>query len=339
MYLDQLHLIIILSSFLISFILTPIAIKLSFKFGILNNPAEKRISDSSIPLLGSLPVGISFFLISLYFSEIKLEIIMILIFAFVNLAIGIVDDKLHLRSRTKFIFPLLATLCLVLFGISIKFLPYYILNILITIIFIYGIINAYNFIDNMDGISTGVTLISSFAFGLFSLKTDQSEIAILSFSLTGSALGFLIFNFPSAKIYLGDGGSLFFGSIISAIAVYGTWGNVESNYLEDFSFILVPLLLVGYPIYDVSYVFFNRCYHNVPPWKGDTNHTTHKLKKMGFSDSEVAVVIYVLTASLSFLAFAVYDSSLIDSIIIFLSCTSFFLVLTLILNKVGFESK
>jgi len=264
---------------------------------------------------------------------------MILIFGFVNLLIGIVDDKLQLRSRTKFTFPLLATLCLVLFGISIQFLPYPILNILITVLFIYGIINAYNFIDNMDGISTGVALISSFAFGLFSIKTGQSEIAILSFALTGSAFGFLIFNFPSAKIYLGDGGSLFFGSVISAIAVYGTWGNVSSNSLEDFSFILVPLLLVGYPIYDVSYVFFNRCYNNVPPWKGDTNHTTHKLKKMGLSDYEVAVAVYLLTASLSFLAFVVYDSSLIDSIIVFTCSISFLLVLTIIINKVDFEIK
>ena len=212
-------------------------------------------------------------------------------------------------------FILIAVIC---FNFEIRIfyeMPIYI-SLPFTILWITGIINAINIIDNMDGLSSGISSISLFFICIVSYNTGNANVFISSLCLLGACIGFLLFNFNPAKIFMGDSGSLFIGLIISILSLQTS--GTESNI---FSTLLVPTMLLLIPIFDTTLVTVNRILNNKPISKGGTDHISHRLVSFGMSEKNVVLFLYLMSALFGLIAiifrqYGIREWSLIFLIII-----------------------
>lgn len=288
--------IIILTTFLTSLILTHLMIKISKNMNIVDIPNERSVHKKPTPLLGGIAIFLSFLFGFILFGNQNPLMISILIASFLILLLGIFDDIKPIKARYKFIIHILVALIVVfygglklthvdIFGLSLNFKwmsPY------VTILIIVGIINAVNLIDGLDGLCAGISSIYFLTIGVIALilnKFNGLDI-ILSFIMLGSTLGFLVFNFPPAKIFMGDTGSTFLGLMISVIMLLG-FKTVTLTSL------LIPLVLLILPITDTLFAIIRRALNKKPIGQADKEHIHHQLLKH-LSTRKTILVIYVV---------------------------------------------
>lgn len=288
--------IIILTTFLTSLILTYLMIKISKNMNIMDIPNERSVHKKPTPLLGGIAIFLSFLFGFILFGNQNPLMISILIASFLILLLGIFDDIKPIKARYKFVIHILVALIVVfygglklthvdIFGLSLNFKwmsPY------ITILIIVGIINAVNLIDGLDGLCAGISSIYFLTIGVIALilnKFNGLDI-ILSFIMLGSTLGFLVFNFPPAKIFMGDTGSTFLGLMISVIMLLG-FKTVTLTSL------LIPLVLLILPITDTLFAIIRRALNKKPIGQADKEHIHHQLLKH-LSTRKTILVIYVV---------------------------------------------
>lgn len=288
--------IIILTTFLTSLILTHLMIKISKNMNIMDIPNERSVHKKPTPLLGGIAIFLSFLFGFILFGNQNPLMISILIASFLILLLGIFDDIKPIKARYKFIIHILVALIVVfygglklthvdIFGLSLNFKwmsPY------VTILIIVGIINAVNLIDGLDGLCAGISSIYFLTIGVIALilnKFNGLDI-ILSFIMLGSTLGFLVFNFPPAKIFMGDTGSTFLGLMISVIMLLG-FKTVTLTSL------LIPLVLLILPITDTLFAIIRRTLNKKPIGQADKEHIHHQLLKH-LSTRKTILVIYVV---------------------------------------------
>lgn len=288
--------IIILTTFLTSLILTYLMIKISKNMNIMDIPNERSVHKKPTPLLGGIAIFLSFLFGFILFGNQNPLMISILIASFLILLLGIFDDIKPIKARYKFIIHILVALIVVfygglklthvdIFGLSLNFKwmsPY------VTILIIVGIINAVNLIDGLDGLCAGISSIYFLTIGVIALilnKFNGLDI-ILSFIMLGSTLGFLVFNFPPAKIFMGDTGSTFLGLMISVIMLLG-FKTVTLTSL------LIPLVLLILPITDTLFAIIRRALNKKPIGQADKEHIHHQLLKH-LSTRKTILVIYVV---------------------------------------------
>ena len=288
--------IIILTTFLTSLILTHLMIKISKNMNIMDIPNERSVHKKPTPLLGGIAIFLSFLFGFILFGNQNPLMISILIASFLILVLGIFDDIKPIKARYKFIIHILVALIVVfygglklthvdIFGLSLNFKwmsPY------VTILIIVGIINAVNLIDGLDGLCAGISSIYFLTIGVIALilnKFNGLDI-ILSFIMLGSTLGFLVFNFPPAKIFMGDTGSTFLGLMISVIMLLG-FKTVTLTSL------LIPLVLLILPITDTLFAIIRRALNKKPIGQADKEHIHHQLLKH-LSTRKTILVIYVV---------------------------------------------
>lgn len=319
-----------------SFLICRYSISLSRKYNFVNKPKEERISDLPIPLSGGSCIYISFMLSSLLFFDFPSALNTLIFLYFLMYIIGLLDDVLSLGSLTKFSFPLILAAIAVFYDFRANIFDSIIFNSLISLFFIYGIVNAFNFIDNLDGVSSVNAIISYLGLVILSLITEQENIFYISLLLLSSTAAFFLYNFPEAEIYAGDSGSLLFGFTISTLLLHGSWSN-ESLDQHSYSFVLLPILVVGYPIFDVTYVFFHRILNNFPPWRGDTNHSSHKLLKMGYSKKQTLLVLTLISLFIVSLSILVYYTEFVITVVIFSIVVMLLIYFTFFLNKIPYD--
>lgn len=288
--------IIILTTFLTSLILTYLMIKISKNMNIMDIPNERSVHKKPTPLLGGIAIFLSFLFGFILFGNQNPLMISILIASFLILLLGIFDDIKPIKARYKFIIHILVALIVVfygglklthvdIFGLSLNFKwmsPY------VTILIIVGIINAVNLIDGLDGLCAGISSIYFLTIGVIALilnKFNGLDI-ILSFIMLGSTLGFLVFNFPPAKIFMGDTGSTFLGLMISVIMLLG-FKTVTLTSL------LIPLVLLILPITDTLFAIIRRALNKKPIGQADKEHIHHQLLKH-LSTRKTILVIYIV---------------------------------------------
>lgn len=288
--------IIILTTFLTSLILTHLMIKISKNMNIMDIPNERSVHKKPTPLLGGIAIFLSFLFGFILFGNQNPLMISILIASFLILLLGIFDDIKPIKARYKFIIHILVALIVVfygglklthvdIFGLSLNFKwmsPY------VTILIIVGIINAVNLIDGLDGLCAGISSIYFLTIGVIALilnKFNGLDI-ILSFIMLGSTLGFLVFNFPPAKIFMGDTGSTFLGLMISVIMLLG-FKTVTLTSL------LIPLVLLILPITDTLFAIIRRALNKKPIGQADKEHIHHQLLKH-LSTRKTTLVIYIV---------------------------------------------
>lgn len=224
--------------------------------------------------------------------------------------LGFVDDIVRLTPPTKLIVQFLAAALVIFFGRVIDFFPWGFANVIFTFFWLVGITNAINLLDNMDGLAGGVSLIAAGFLTYFFWRAGDTPQVLLCAALAGSILGFLIFNFPPAKIFMGDSGSMFLGFTLAALAVAH-----RPRASDVFTVIGVPTLLFLLPILDTTLVTITRLMRGQSPAQGGTDHTSHRLIAFGLTERQAVLAMYGV-AILSGTAGAVlealdYDLSLV----------------------------
>ena len=281
------YIIIFFSSLIISLVLTPIVRKAMLKLGILDMPNESRWHRQPVALMGGIAIFTSFALVALLRVELKREILVILLGGGVIFTLGLLDDLFGTRPRVKFAVQVLAAFGVAYFGVASKILPFNWMNIFLTVFWTVGLINALNFLDNMDGLSSGITIIAALAIFGLSLQKGEASVPLLSLALAGSCLGFLRYNFNPAKIFMGDCGSLFLGYTLATLAVLGCWQS-SSPFVGTF---FAPILIMGVAIFDTALVTVLRLKHGRMPWQGGKDHSSHRLVSILRGSEKGAVLI------------------------------------------------
>lgn len=289
-------LITILCAFLISFTTTPIARVIAFKVGAIDVPKDnRRMHKKPIPRMGGLAIFLGFAITVIVFCHPTKEIVGMLLGALLLIITGIFDDIYSLPALLKLFLQIVSASIAVLMGNVINgftvFGNYIDLGnfaVPLSVIWIAALINAVNLIDGLDGLSCGVSAISSVSLLLsaFFLPEPSFAIILLIGALTGSCIGFLPFNFNPASIFMGDTGAMFLGYSLAIISIQGFF---KIDALLSF---WIPFLVFALPILDTSLAFTRRILHGKSPFSADRGHIHHKLIDMGFTQKQSVMILY-----------------------------------------------
>lgn len=288
-------------SFFSSIIFTWLTIRIAKRFKILDYPSERKVHTDPTPLLGGVAIYIAYMLALLLNFHFSWELKGIVIAASFILLLGVMDDIKEFSALGRLFIQVACAFLVVSFGVDLNVIPQTVsfhneINILITIIWIVGITNAMNFIDGLDGLACGITAIASGTFFIIAYQTGQNYFAFLNIALLGACLGFLLFNFKPAKIFLGDAGSSFLGFSIASLAVMGEWA--EKSPVVALS---IPLLTLAVLIFDVVYISVSRIakkqVKNFEEWIEyvGKDHLHHRLVAMGFTKVQTVLFIYLIS--------------------------------------------
>jgi UDP-GlcNAc:undecaprenyl-phosphate GlcNAc-1-phosphate transferase len=311
-----LFLAIFLVSLALSSLLVPLLRKIAFRYSVLDRPNQShKTHQESIPYLGGLAIVIPvlllvFFgpLIFIENSDYLLRSILFLLPAVLLALVGLYDDIKNLSALSRFfiqsIIAVSATLYLSKLGYSVSILSNEIGNLLLSIFWLVGITNAFNFFDNLDGGATGITFVASLTLFLLGFLGGQYLISSISLALAGASLGFLWWNRTPARIYLGDSGALFIGFIL-AVSLLQFEPNVESRVASA----LIPILILALPIIDTSVAVVSRILRGVSIFQGGRDHLSHRLIFLGFNRKKTAFSLWSLSVLLSSLTFLMSDVS------------------------------
>lgn len=295
--------VIVLVTVVASLILTPLVIKFAVRFGAVDIPKDnRRVHNKPIPLLGGLVIYGSFLLgLFLRKGPISLYQVGILSGATIIVVGGVIDDLKELKPALKASFQIMAALCLILSGTEITSItnpfsganPYIQISIFafpLTMLWIIGVTNAFNFIDGLDGLSAGIAFISSCTLFIIAILNNRYEAAVLTAILGGSVLGFLPYNFNPAAIFMGDTGAQLVGFLLAAISIEGTIKSATAFAIA------IPILALGLPIYDTLFAMIRRKINGKPMSQADRGHLHHRLLDMGLSQKEAVIFMYIISA-------------------------------------------
>lgn len=291
--------------FILSYLLTPLAKKLAYKLGAIDVPKDdRRVHKQPIPRLGGLAIYIATLITLIVFAPKDSTTLAILVGGSIIALSGMIDDIKPMSAKLKLIFQILASVVVVVGGIKIDtvtipasqtILDLKLFAIPITIFWIVGITNTLNLIDGLDGLSAGVSGISSLSFFFIAINmasrlddpTLMSFSILMSLVVAGAAFGFLPHNFNPAKIFMGDTGSLFLGFMLSVIAIEGAMKSIAA--------ILIPLLVLGLPIFDTTFAIVRRFLNKKPIMEADKGHLHHRLLDKGLTQKQTVLVLYVIS--------------------------------------------
>lgn len=307
--------------FILAVLLTPYIIKFAIRIGAVDQPNERKVHTKVMPRLGGLAIVISFYVGFLIFNPGFSETWPILAGGLIITAVGFLDDMFQLSAKVKLLGQIVAAVVTVMGGIQIEFitvpfggmisLGYF--AIPLTILWIVGVTNAVNLIDGLDGLAAGVSSIVLLTISGMAIVMGNPLVALIAFLLLGSTLGFLIFNFHPAKIFMGDTGSLFLGYMIGVLAIMGLFKNVAL-----FS-IMVPIIVLGVPILDTAFAIIRRIVQRKPLSAPDKLHLHHCLIRLGYSHRQTVIVIYALSSLFSLAAIIFTRSAMWGSTLTLLS--------------------
>jgi len=233
--------------------------------------------------------------------------------------VGVIDDRHPLGPWSKLVVQIVVALVTAWpVGIrALEVLPAP-LSIGLTVFWIVLITNAFNFLDNMDGLSAGVAAIGATIFALASMNAGQVFVPVMAFVVVGALLGYLCFNFPPARIFMGDAGSLVIGYLMGVLTVLTTFYDPGRN-LTPLG-VIVPLVVLAVPLYDVTSVVIHRLRAGESPFKGDWRHFSHRLVKRGMTPRGAVLTIYLATAATALPAIVLPKVDWITAALLLLQC-------------------
>lgn len=327
---------IVLVTFVTSLLLVPIIKKIAIHINALDIPNERKVHKVPIPRLGGLAIFLAFLLGYMLYGQVSTQMLSILIGGFIIILTGIVDDIKPIPARYKFLCQsIAATIAVVygklyfsnitLLGLNLIFPTW--INMILSIIFIVAIINAINLIDGLDGLSSGISSIYFLTIAIlgFALNKLGGLDIILSLIMLGSTLGFLVHNFPPAKIFMGDTGSMFLGFMISVIALLG-------YKVATITSLIIPILLLFIPIFDTIVAIIRRTLKHESIGKPDKEHLHHQLLRMTSSPTKTVLIIYFINSIFSAISILYVLGDNKQAISIYILVMIFFLFLILKTN-------
>ena len=327
---------------LLSLFLTPLAKWLAIRYGILDKPNYRKIHEKPIPLTGGLALFAAFAVALLAFGGLHRETVGLTFISLFFVIFGTLDDAgIKVRARYKIAAHLIFAAGLVfLAGVHLTFFSTNWINWALTIGFIAFMTNSMNMLDGMDGLVSGVAFLSAAVFAMLAFNGGQADLILLSLALMGAALGFLRYNFNPASIFLGEAGSTFIGFILAVLAIklniYGLWDVALSLGIERLQIVsfIVPLIVLGIPIFDTYFVFTNRFLHHVKFSQPGKDHSHHRIHLMGFSQRATVLSLYAIQVVLGSLALAMVQASVQQFFALLMIVAIFFFSFVLFLSRV-----
>jgi UDP-GlcNAc:undecaprenyl-phosphate/decaprenyl-phosphate GlcNAc-1-phosphate transferase len=301
-------------AFAIVILLVPLVRNVAIRMGFVDLPTKRKIHAEPVPLSGGVAIFAGVVVTSFLFMGHPQLFRAILLGGIALVVIGLVDDGYKSRSMEFRIWPRLLVYIGVAFipvwqGISIQGITSPSSSAMIlfstsvaaffTVIWVFALINMLNFIDGIDGLASGVCVISSLTLFAASLIANHSDTAIVAVALAGSCLAFLAHNFHPARIFMGDAGATFLGYTLAVTAIDGT---LKGATLLSLS---VPLLALGVPILDTAIVFTRRLVEGKGLHRADNLHTHHSLMKWGLTQVQTVSFLYLIAAVFSLLSIVV----------------------------------
>jgi len=299
------YLIVFVVSFLFVYCFTPFIMKLAIRLNFVDNPSARKMHKKVVPLLGGLSVFIGFMLIVLYETLIQANqgfsssLIGYLSAGFLVMMIGLVDDKKPIKPSIKLFWQIVVCLIFIHTNNLYVLLGPWWITLPLLLFWMIGLMNAFNFLDNMDGILSGMSGILALGFYAVSvmIKTPtthaiSSYVALLSLGFAGSVLGFLPHNFNPAKLFLGDAGSMFIGYFLSTMGILT--GKMAVNSTQNNFYYLLPILMLSYAVFDISLVSYTRKRDGRLASQGGKDHSTHRIGTAIGSVKITALMVYLI---------------------------------------------
>ena len=342
-------------SFILSTVLTWVARKMALRWQIMDHPGERKMQDTPMPLLGGVAICVTFFaIIGIHLlmlsplramgnvwieknvldflgSDVRWKLAGLTAGGIIIFVVGLIDDIKTLTPEKKLAGEILAALAVVLCGVRLDvFNPHIILSCTVTVVWILMMINAINFLDNMDGLSAGISLIAALGFFACVLPMHQTFVAVLLMVFAGSVAGFLYHNFSPARIYMGDAGALCCGYILATVSVLSTYYYADNGPIS--SALAAPFVALSVPIFDIISVVYIRWRNGESIMRGDKRHFSHRLVQLGMTPRQAVEFIYLVGAVTALGAALLPRVDLYGTVIILAQCLGVFLLIVLLMN-------
>lgn len=239
---------------------------------------------------------------------------------------GLLDDIFDLSPFKKLVGQLLATAVLIFVGIQAHIFSFEWANYLVTVLWVVGLVNAFNFVDSMDGLALGLAVIAAGFFMLVTVDSGQPGLARLAALILGTGAGLMFYNTHPAKLFLGDSGAQLLGLILAAIGIAYN----PAGLPQEVSW-FTPILVLGVPIFDATLVVFSRIRRGVPVYRAGHDHTFHRLVELGMDTNRAVYAMHLASGGLGLLAFIILDTPALWANVIFfgISTSGVFLILFL----------
>lgn len=286
---------------LISLALGPLCLPLARRLGLVDVPgvAPHKQHKKNVPVAGGLVLFGSVMALSLIEGSLRSPTIQAILAAgAVIFVFGLIDDAARLAPGWKLLGQLLATALLIRMGVHVRIFGNPWLDYSLTIFWMVGITNAYNFVDSMDGLALGVAGMAAAMFMLVTIESQQSDLSLYSTVLLGACLGSFYYNTTPAYYFVGDSGAQYIGFSLAALGI--AYNPLGFSPLASW---YVPILLVGVPIFDTVLVVVSRLRRGVPIYKGALDHSYHRLVAMGMSSNRAVATMHIVALLLGSLAF------------------------------------
>ncbi len=281
---------ILLAGFAISLGFTPISRQIAMRLGVVDKPDEARKTHKdNKPMMGGLAIYVALTLSVFIFSPPQhiQELIAIISGAGLLVLVGLIDDRYQLSWRIRLAIQFLAAGILVFTGIQIHLFGIPLIDIPITLIWVVALTNATNFLDNMDGLTAGLSAIAAGWFLLIAITQGQILVSMLAAGIFGSAIGFLAYNFAPSSTFMGDMGALPLGFLLATLAIKLHFGGQPLNVTW-----MIPILVIALPIFDINLVIWTRVREKRSPAQAGRDHTSHRIQAVGFNARQTLFILY-----------------------------------------------
>lgn len=317
----SLYLVIFAVALCGALVLTPLARRTALRYDIVDHPGGRKAHHAPMPYLGGLAIYVAFllFLLGLVVFKVRggndphtplAQALAMIAGATLMVVLGLVDDRFALRPLLKLGGQVLAAVVLYIAGLHFHFHHFPWLDFPISMLWVLGMTNAFNLLDNMDGLSVGTAAIGcAYFFVLAELEPiKQFLVASMAIALAGACLGFLYYNFNPARIFMGDAGALFLGFMLS---VLGLKINANGNGFPNLHAVnfFMPVVVLGIPIFDTTLVTISRLRRHVPVSRGGRDHTSHRLVLLGLTVREAVMAVYLVAGALGIAGILLTEAS------------------------------
>jgi UDP-GlcNAc:undecaprenyl-phosphate/decaprenyl-phosphate GlcNAc-1-phosphate transferase len=307
------YLLIAASALALAIGATPILRRFALRFGITDQPNQRKLHTRPVPLLGGAAIYLSFVVVLLLYGDRSYvnEVVGIFVGASLISVMGIVDDQWGLGSYVKLLGQLLAASILIVSSVQVQLFAVSWLNIAVTLLWIIGITNALNLLDNMDGLAGGVAMIAAAYFTLLAAMSGQYLVGALAAALAGACAGFLLYNWNPAHIFMGDTGSLFLGFLLAAVGI-------KLRFPSNSVMItwMIPVLVLGVPIFDTTLVFVSRLRRGKNPLTTPgKDHLSHRFAHLTGSRREAVLLCYLMAGAFGLAAVFLTQAVWIEALV------------------------
>ena len=308
--------------FIVTLAITPVAARLAHRWGVLDTPGGHKVHATAVPYLGGIAVAIGLVLVGSLAAGASGQLVVVLAGALVLAVVGVLDDVWTVSPWIRVAYEIVAGVSLWAAGIRAGVFDATWLDLPITVVWVVAVTNAFNFIDNMDGIAAGVAAASALGIAAIAGRNGDYLVTSMALAVSGAAIGFLRYNLPPARIFLGDAGSMLLGFLVASLILkldlpVGPWPPR----------VVTTVLLAGVPLFDMTVVVAARLRDGRPVWSGGTDHTSHRLVARGHPRARVLVVATGAQLVCSAVAFGLYQRSTAVTVAALLSLVAGWLVL------------